>query len=148
MQGFKNPWQASQLRYQVSKFVDLRDGVNGRPAAPASYPYRNSTLYPASQAVRLASGPVDYTAFYSQTFANLYGFPDPAQPSRNLTLCELAERGIVHELWVVGDGGDPGNPDAGIPPRPEAGDGGGAEVEAALLDVREQGRRALQPLRR
>ncbi len=111
MQGFKNPSQASQLRYQVSKFVDLRDGVNGRPAAPAGFPYQNSTLYPATASVRSSSGTVDYSQFFSQGFANLYGYADPAQPGRSLTLCELADRGLVHELWVVGSGDVP---DAGM----------------------------------
>jgi hypothetical protein len=111
MQGFKNPSQASQLRYQVAKFVDLRDGVNGRPAAPAGFPYQNSTLYPAAASVRSSSGTVDYAQFFSQGFANLYGYADPAQPGRSLTLCELADRGLVHELWVVGSGDVP---DAGM----------------------------------
>ena len=111
MQGFKNPSQGSQLQYQLAKFVDLRDGVNGRPPAPAGFPYQNSTLYPASAAARAAGQTVDYSLFYGQTFAALYGYPDPAQPSRFLTLCELADRGIVHELWVVASGDVP---DAGM----------------------------------
>jgi hypothetical protein len=111
MQGFKNASQTSQLRYQIAKFVDLRDGVNGRPAAPVGFPYQNSTLYPASASVRSSGGSIDYGAFFGEGFANLYGFPDPAQPGRSLTLCELADRGIVHELWVVGSGDVP---DAGM----------------------------------
>ena len=111
MQGFKNPTQPSQLQYQMVKFVDLRDGVNGRPAAPAGYPYQNSTLYPATPAVRSSGAGVDYSLFFSPAFANLYGYPDPAQPGRSLTLCELVDRGTVHELWVVGSGDVP---DAGF----------------------------------
>ena len=114
MQGFKNPSQPSQLRYQVSKFVDLRDGVNGRPAAPAGFPYQNSTLYPATASVRASGGPIDYSQFFSQGFANLYGYADPAQPGRSLTLCELADRGLVHELWVVGSGDVPDSPMAEV----------------------------------
>src|SRR4029450_8526438 len=79
MQGFKNPSQPSQLRYQVAKFVDLRDGVNGRPAAPAGYPYQNSTLYPADASVRASAGGIDYSAFFGSTFAHLYGDPDAAE---------------------------------------------------------------------
>ena len=62
MQGFKNPSQPSQLRYQVAKFVDLRDGVNGRPAAPAGFPYQNSTLFPAAASVRSSKGSVSSTS--------------------------------------------------------------------------------------
>lgn len=106
MQGFQNPSQPSQLHYQVAKLVDLRDGVNGRPPAPAGYPFQNSTLYPTSAALggRAAGASVDYAAFYNQSFAALYGYPDPAQAGRFLTLCELVERGIVHDVWVVGSG--------------------------------------------
>jgi len=104
MQGFKNPSQASQIQYQLAKYVDLRDGVNGRPQPPAGYPYQNSTLYPASAADRAAGATADYAQFFNQTFANLYAFPDPNNPSHNLTLCELADRGIVHEVWVLGSG--------------------------------------------
>ena len=111
MQGFKNPAQPSQLQYQLAKFVDLRDGVNGRPAAPAGFAYQNSTLYPASASARSTSAGVDYSMFFGQAFANLYGYADPAQPGRFLTLCELVERGLVHELWVVASGDVP---DAGM----------------------------------
>ena len=111
MQGFKNPTQPSQLQYQMVKFVDLRDGVNGRPPAPAGYPYQNSTLMPASPAARASQAGVDYSMFFGSEFANLYGYPDPAQPGRSLTLCELVDRGTVHELWVVGSGDVP---DAGF----------------------------------
>jgi hypothetical protein len=111
MQGFKNPSQGSQVQYQLAKYVDLRDGVGGRPQPPAGFPYQNSTLYPASAADRAAGATVDYAQFFNQTFANLYAFPDPNNPSHNLTLCELADRGIVHEVWVVGSGDVP---DAGM----------------------------------
>jgi len=111
MQGFKNPSQASQLQYQLAKYVDLRDGVNGRPPAPAGFPYQNSTLFPASAAARAAGQTVDYAQFFNQTFANLYAFPDPNNPSHNMTLCELADKGTVHEVWVVGSGDVP---DAGM----------------------------------
>ena len=67
MQGFKNPSQASQLQYQLAKYVDLRDGVNGRPPAPAGFPYQNSTLYPASAAARAAGETVDYLPLLRQT---------------------------------------------------------------------------------
>jgi hypothetical protein len=30
----------------------------------------------------------------------MYGFPDPATPTRSLSLCELFEKGLVNEVWI------------------------------------------------
>src|SRR5262249_6168534 len=43
--GYADPAAPPQIDYQLT-FVDLRDGVNGRPPPPPGYPYENSTLYP------------------------------------------------------------------------------------------------------
>ena len=48
-----------------------------------------------------------YATLFKQDFAQYYGYPDPSHPSRYLTLCELVERGTIHELWVVGSGDVP-----------------------------------------
>ncbi|HEY4187106.1 MAG TPA: hypothetical protein VGP07_18665, partial [Polyangia bacterium] len=34
------------------------------------------------------------------TFGDYYQIPDPVSPSRNLTLCELFERGVINEVWL------------------------------------------------
>lgn len=91
-----------QLQYQVVKTVDLRDGVDGRPPAPAGWAFQNSTLYPRKGAP--GSLLFDYAALYSPTFAAYYGFPDPANPGGFLPLCSLIEQGLVNEVWVVGSG--------------------------------------------
>ncbi|MBN2358133.1 MAG: hypothetical protein JXR83_01685, partial [Deltaproteobacteria bacterium] len=97
----------AQLEYALARgIVDLRDGVLGRPAAPAGWPYLNSTLMPRTTRAGSGERIFDYAALFSDTFAGYYGFDDPAQPGRRLPLCELIERGLVHEVWVITAGDD------------------------------------------
>lgn len=95
----------AQLQYQIDKVVDLRDGVDGRPPAPAGYPYQNSTLLPRKNAG--GGMVVDYAAFFGPAFAALYGYPNPDAPGEFLDLCALVDRGLVHEVWMVGSGDVP-----------------------------------------
>jgi hypothetical protein len=85
------------LRYEIAYAIDLRD----RPPPPG-WTYANSTLYPREEPVEGYWG-FDYEALFGQTFAGLYGIADPRDPSRTLRLCELVDRGLVHEVWVYGD---------------------------------------------
>ena len=108
VQGFRNTSAPAQLQYQLAKpIIDLRDGVNGRPPPPANYPYQNSTLYPRRPPNESGGWSFDYATLFEQGFAQHYGYQDPANPSRYLTLCELVERGDIHELWVIGSGDVP-----------------------------------------
>jgi hypothetical protein len=90
---------AAQLQYQIAKTVDLRDGVGGRPPAPAGWPFENSTLFPRKGSP--GSYALDYAALFSPAFAALYGFPDPASPGQYLDLCALIDGGVVNEVWMV-----------------------------------------------
>jgi hypothetical protein len=75
------------------RFVDLTDHP-----PPPNWPYVSSTALPTD------NGTFDVGALFSQSFASYYNYPDPTEPSGYLTLCELFERGIINELWlVVGD---------------------------------------------
>ena len=109
--GYRDALAEPQLTYQVVKLVDLRDGVGGRPQPPAGYRYENSTLFPFKGTRPWTepgvSGLFDYAALFSDDFANLYGFADPDERNRSLTLCELVERGVVHEVWFVASGDVP-----------------------------------------
>jgi hypothetical protein len=108
VQGFRNASAPAQLQFQLAKpIVDLRDGVNGRPAPPAGYPYENSSLFPRRPQSEQGYWRFDYATLFEQGFAQHYGYPDPANPGRYLTLCELVERGEIHELWVIGSGDVP-----------------------------------------
>src|SRR5262252_3820723 len=86
------------LQYQIAKVVDLTDAM-----PPVGWPNPSSTLLPTA-----STGDFDPTALFSSQFADLYGFPDPAMPSRSLSLCELFEQGIVNEVWIQ---------DGEVPPR-------------------------------
>jgi hypothetical protein len=106
--GYEDPNAQPQLRYELARgVVDLRDGVEGRPAQPEPWPYENSTLYPRRAEGEAGFWRFDYKALFGQDFARYYGYEDPAQPGRYLELCELVERGEVHEVWVIGSGDVP-----------------------------------------
>lgn len=96
--GYSDPLAKAFLRYEIGKSVDLTD-----KNPPQGYPYKNSTLYPRKPAGSPDYWKFDYKALFSEAFAALYGVPDPNNPGTMLGLCELLERGIVHEVWVYGD---------------------------------------------
>jgi hypothetical protein len=96
--GYSDPSAPPFFAYQVVRSVDLTDHP-----PPAGWTLKNSTRYPRKPASSTDYWHFDYHALFTQTFADAYGFADPANPGRNLTLCELVEQGIVHEIWVYGD---------------------------------------------
>lgn len=79
---------------EVSRIVDARDGIDGRPLAPADWPYRNSTLLPLRAADDEGYWSMDYAEFFEGPLTTLYG-------DEGLGLCELVDRGDVNELWFV-----------------------------------------------
>jgi hypothetical protein len=87
--GYKNPAAPVFLKYQLFKFVDLRD------AAPGG---NNSANLPFKPGIKAGSN-LDYNRFFSNEFARHYGVRDPKKPTRFLRLDELVEQGYVHELW-------------------------------------------------
>jgi hypothetical protein len=89
------------LRYELAYLIDLRDAT-----PPDGWPYRNSTLYPREDPVTGTWG-FDYERLFGEEFAALYGIADPDDPAHDLDLCELIDRGLVHEVWVVADGDVP-----------------------------------------
>ena len=99
--GYADPSAVPQIEYQF-RFVDLRDGVDGRPPAPAGYPYENSTLYPRKPPGSPGAWMFDYALLYTQEYARYLGYPDPARPGQFRDLCSLVEDGTIHEVWAVG----------------------------------------------
>lgn len=95
--GHRDARARPMLEPELAYAVDLTDRV-----APDGWPYRNSTLYPREDPVEGTWG-FDYEALFSASFAERYGIEDPDAPGRALTLCELSERGLVHEVWVYAD---------------------------------------------
>jgi len=94
-----------QLEYSLARpIVDLRDGVDGRSKPPWGWPYLNSTQYPRTTGGNPGERLFDYAALFTEAYAARYGFADPAQAGRSLPLCELIDRGLVHEVWVISAG--------------------------------------------
>ncbi|MDH3285141.1 MAG: hypothetical protein OEQ13_10405 [Acidobacteriota bacterium] len=90
--GYENPSAPAFLNYQVDKIVDLRDD------SPVETCDGNSTRYPRVPDWTSGINFV-YSELYTDAFAADYGYPDPSNPSRFLTLGELVNRGMIHELW-------------------------------------------------
>ena len=92
-----------QLMYQIVKFVNLRDGDPGFPLASSDYPFQNSHQYPRKAPDAPGVWRFDYAALYNSTYAAWAGFNDEST-GQPLGLCELVNRGIINELWIVGSG--------------------------------------------
>lgn len=105
--GYADAAATVHLHYNLAKpIVDLRDGSNGHPPAPAGWPYQNSTLMPREDPVRGSWG-FDYAALFSTAFAPNYGYEVPGAPGTYYTLCQLIESGTIHELWMLTSGDVP-----------------------------------------
>jgi hypothetical protein len=46
---------------------------------------------------------LDYEKLFQPEFTQRYNISDPDNPSRLLSLCELIDKGLVHEVWIYGD---------------------------------------------
>jgi hypothetical protein len=88
--GYADPRAPIFISYQIVKVVDLTD----HPVQPG-WPNPSSTLLPVTP-----TGGFDPLALFTSRFSDLYGFPDPAMPTRSLSLCELFEKGVINELWM------------------------------------------------
>lgn len=95
--GAEDPDAPAFLQPEIAYAVDLRD-----PVPPDGWPHRNSTIYPREDPVQDYWG-FDYERLFDEDFAARYGIEDPERPGEVLDLCELSERGLVHEVWVYGD---------------------------------------------
>jgi hypothetical protein len=99
--GYSDPDVPAFLQYELAYAIDLRDQV-----IPPYYTKRNSTLYPRENPVEGYWG-FDYERLFTAEFTQLYNIADPDDPGRLLSLCELIDRGLVHEVWVYADGDVP-----------------------------------------
>ena len=88
--GYGDPSAPPFLSYELAKLVDLTDAT-----IPPNWTAPNSTKMPRR------NGGIDFGALFGASFADAYGVPDPAQPSRNMTLCEILTKGFAQELFIV-----------------------------------------------
>jgi len=88
--GYNDPTAKPFVVHELLKLVDLTDNP-----VPANWMAPNSTKMP-----RLNGG-IDFAQLYNQTYADMIAIPDPANPSHNLTLCELLQKGVMNELFII-----------------------------------------------
>jgi hypothetical protein len=90
--GYADAAAPAFVQYKIWRVVDLTDHP-----VPAGQPL-GSSMVPTT------AGMFDPMPLFSEDYANRYAIADPMAPGRNLTLCELFERGMVNEVWMaVGD---------------------------------------------
>jgi hypothetical protein len=93
--GYKDEQAPAFLKYEVFKFVDLRD---------ADRQTGDSRRAPIKNAKATTGFNMKYRDYFSDEFAKLFGIPDPEAPDRYLRLDELIDGGYVHEVWFFGSG--------------------------------------------
>ncbi|MEQ8762311.1 MAG: hypothetical protein RL885_00190 [Planctomycetota bacterium] len=87
--GFENEEAPPFLRYEVFKTVDLRDLDRTKG---------NCSRSPIKPGIETGIN-MDYSALYSERFTQWYDVKDPDDASRRLSLAEMVDRGLVHEVW-------------------------------------------------
>jgi hypothetical protein len=96
--GYDDADAPAVLHFEVAYAVDMRDYD-----PPPGWPYNNSTRYPREDPVE-GYWSFDYEKLFTGEFAAEMNISDPEDPSgAPLALCELVERGLVHEVWIYGD---------------------------------------------
>jgi len=91
--GYRDSAAPAFLKYQIFKFVDLR-----QPGVDKG----NSPKIPLKPGVTNTFN-VEYGGLFSADFAPLIGVADPRDSTRFLRLDELVEQGFVHEVWIFGE---------------------------------------------
>jgi hypothetical protein len=88
--GYKDPQAPLFLKYEVFKFIDLRDADRTKGDA---------RLVPIKNPQAKRGFNMKYSAYFSDEFAKYYAVPDPRDSKRYLRLDELVADGYVHEVW-------------------------------------------------
>lgn len=94
--GYADERAPAVLEYEITRLVDLTDA-----SPPPGWPFGNSTLFPR-QDPPVGSWGFDYGALFGPEMAARWDLRDP-DTDEVLDLCGLVDRGMVHEVWVVGD---------------------------------------------
>jgi hypothetical protein len=102
--GYSDPAAPAFLAPKLVGIVDLTDAF-----PPIGWNSPNSTKLPLKATLTAADQyRFDYSALFTQAFADEMAIPDPNDPTRNLTMCELFETGDVHDVWL-NTNDDPGD---------------------------------------
>ena len=107
--GSSDPNGKPFLNYELAKLVDLTD------ANPADSPYPNSTKMPRRPNEN--GNDIDYSQLFSQTYADYYAFPDPANAGHNLdSVRAVSAKGIVkNDIFFGREQNRARRPNAGDP---------------------------------
>ena len=100
-QGFKNPKAPAFLEYKVFKFVDLTDST-----PPAEKLDGNSAKYPRVPGWKDGIN-FQYARLFNDEFTRHYGV---AESGAQLSLKEMVDRGLIHEVWFLAYQGQYGAP--------------------------------------
>ena len=92
--GYKDPEAPAVLNYRIFKYVDLKDTV-----PPKGREHKNGKRFPKLPGWSGKGQNCDYGRFYTDEFTALYEVKDPRNPEKNLSLAEMIDLGMVHELW-------------------------------------------------
>jgi len=93
--GYADPQAPPFLDYQVEKLVALTD-----PTPPADPLDGNSSRYPRVPDWKEGIN-FQYAQLFGPKFAAYYGYTEPGRPGGFLSLKDLVDRGIVHEVWFL-----------------------------------------------
>jgi hypothetical protein len=105
--GYAQPDAPAFLKYSVFKFVDLTDPE----PLPASRRFEgNSSFYPRVPDWKEGRINFSYGELFTPRYTALYKVADPSSPARNLTLADMVDRGLVHEVWFLAKQGQFGAP--------------------------------------
>jgi hypothetical protein len=105
--GYRDAKAVPFLDYQVFKIVPIIDPT---PLPETERMDGNSSHYPRVPNWQAGMMNFQYSALFSEKFANHYKVKDPSDASRFLTLSEMVGRGVVNEVWFFSLQGNFGAP--------------------------------------
>jgi len=92
--GFNDRKAPSVLNYEVFRYIDLKD-----ESPPPGREKKNGRLFPKRADYDGKGQNCDYGKFFTEEYAKYYNVKDPRKEKRLLSLEEMIELGIIHELW-------------------------------------------------
>jgi len=101
--GYSNPNAQPFLSYEIGKFVDLTDS-----SPPAEKLDGNSSKYPRVPNWKDGIN-FQYSRLFKDEYSAFYGYRNP-NINKWLSLSELVNRGLVHEVWFLAYQGKYGAP--------------------------------------
>lgn len=104
--GYKGPQAPAFLEYQIAKIVDLTDPA---PQPPDKRLDGNSSFYPRVPNWKEGLN-FHYGELFGPRFARYYGYADRQHPGHFLSLADLVNHGLIHEVWFLAKQGNYGAP--------------------------------------